>query len=134
MVSEFLSGNMNSLSHSDDLFYHSSNTSLSADVEHHLVSTLFTSDLQQVALNCITYNTEVTLIVAQAQKLLFAIHRYTDRWLFASDRPSVDLCDDKNCLLTFEVINPHVHGSAVRCGKCTGVYSYNSVFNTEEGS
>ena len=89
------------------------------------VGFLFYNDMKQVMINCITYNTEVTPVVNCAQKLLTVLYRHVEKWLNSLDRPDVEDCDDKHCLLSKEFINPHTYDSSTKCGKCSGAFSYN---------
>jgi hypothetical protein len=88
----------------------------------------FYADMKQVIFNCFTYNTELATVMSSAQKLLQAIYRHVDRWILASDRPPIDCCDDKCCLLTQEKI-VHQKTVNIKCGKCSGIFNLDSVEN-----
>lgn len=92
-----------------------------------MVSLLFYQDMMQVVINCFTYNTEVTLVVSQAYKVLCAIRRYVQVWIVSSTRPPVEACDEKVCLLTGTPIFANVPGSILKCGKCTGAFSCETI-------
>ena len=100
---------------------------ITSDSEYR-ISREFYLDMKQVVLNCFTYNTELSPIISSAQKLLHAIYRHVDRWILASDRPPVDCCDDKSCLLTREKII-HQKTLNIKCGKCSGAYNLESLEN-----
>eukprot|EP00981_Chlorochromonas_danica_P010092 scaffold3044_cov176-Ochromonas_danica.AAC.10 len=99
----------------------------------------FYKDLQQVAINCFAYNSEISPIISQAQKLLQIIHRHTHRWLININTgagkgmmgrqlgvnnylPPVEYCSDKYCLLTHTVINYNLN-DCIKCGKCYGCFN-----------
>jgi len=84
----------------------------------------FCRDLLQVVINCVTYNSEDSPLVAQAQSLLLASYRYLERWIDATPRPALSLCDDRFCLLSQQFIDPSLSSSSVlKCGRCSGSYS-----------
>jgi hypothetical protein len=89
-----------------------------------VVAALFASDALQVPTNCVTYNTEITPVVAQAYKMLHATHRLLDRWIHAPARPKLTFLSDHFCLLTQEYIDP---SDSVKCGKCCGAYSVSAL-------
>jgi hypothetical protein len=90
----------------------------------------FYEDLRQIVLNCISFSTELPVVVGQAQKLFLIFHRYCSQWIFSPSRPSIERCNNEfYCLLTQEPIHYHAHSynnnrsEIIKCGKCTGVYS-----------
>jgi hypothetical protein len=84
----------------------------------------FCRDLLQVVINCVTYNSEDSPLVAQAQSLLLASYRYLERWIDATPRPDLSLCDDRFCLLSQQFIDPSFSSSSLlKCGRCSGSYS-----------
>ena len=101
--------------------------------ENESISVQFYEDMRNVAVNCITYFSEFYSIVAQAQKLVAAVYRHVERWMAlpqsADDGeqvfPTVDQCDEKYCLLSFVQME---RGSPLKCGKCLGLYSCESVY------
>ena len=115
------------------------------------VGLAFYKDIRQICMNCITYNSEFTPMVAQAQKLLHVVQRHVIRWvLFSSGRnkdlhiarPLIDACDDDHCMLTSAVIPPFRSGfgsgatsmSAITCGRCSGTFSIDELqksFNSD---
>ena len=92
--------------------------------EDTLVAALFASDLMQVPINCISYNSEITPVVAQAQKMILASHRMLTCWLYSSSRPPLTMLGETFCLLTQEYI---VNTDALKCGKCTGFYCHSAL-------
>lgn len=96
------------------------------------VGAQFYEDMRSVAVNCIVYNSEVTGVVAQAQKLVAAIYRHVDRWMSGgSASPSLEQCDEKYCLYSFQLVE---RGSPLKCGKCLGTYSYQSMYQLSQCS
>lgn len=89
-----------------------------------LVSALFAADMLQVPTNCITYNSEVTPVVAQAQKMLHATHRLLSSWIHSPTRPPLTMLSENFCLLTQEYI---VATDSLKCGKCAGIFCYSAV-------
>lgn len=102
--------------------------------ENESLSVQFYEDMRTVAINCIAYFSEFYSIAAQAQKLVAAVYRHIERWMLipqSSDDgeqhafPTVDQCDEKYCLLSFVQME---RGSPLKCGKCLGLYSCESVY------
>jgi hypothetical protein len=61
--------------------------------------------------------------VAQAQSLLLASYRYLERWIDATPRPDLSLCDDRFCSLSQHFIDPSLSSSSLlKCGRCSGSY------------
>ena len=100
------------------------------------VSVQFYEDMRKVPINCICFFSEYYPLVAQAQKLVAAIYRHSERWLLQPLRergdwvegrayPTVEQCDEKFCLLSF---NPMEKGTPLKCGKCFGLYSCEAVY------
>jgi len=87
-----------------------------------LVCALFSADVLQVPTNCMVYNSEVTPVVAQAHKMLYATHRLLSCWLHTTST-STNLCSENYCLLTTEYIQPD---NSLKCGKCAGMYCYSA--------
>jgi hypothetical protein len=87
----------------------------------------FYNDMRQVFLNCIAYYSEMSPYASQAQKLLQALGRHSQRWLFGSSLPPLSVCDELSCLLSFQkVIGPPVFGSNtnfIRCSRCQAIVS-----------
>jgi hypothetical protein len=121
----------------------SSNGNKDADQDQ-LVCAAFHADMKQVIINCITYNTEVTVLVAQSYKIAFALHRYMDRWVWSANRPvPATAIDDRTCMLTGHslVAEQHEKGhyaaatalsnGALKCGKCTGLFSIDAIFQSK---
>jgi hypothetical protein len=102
--------------------------------ENEPLSVQFYEDMRNVAINCISYFSEFYSIAAQAQKLVTVVYRHIERWMLipqsaAEDGehpfPTVDQCDEKYCLLSFVQME---RGSPLKCGKCLGLYSCESVY------
>jgi hypothetical protein len=94
----------------------------------------FYADLRQVLLNCISFSTELPVVVASAQKLLLTIHRYIHQWVFSSSSssdpsstvPPIDHCSDNYCLVTGDyMVTAKIE--SIKCGKCQGIYSLNGL-------
>ena len=84
----------------------------------------FYRDVRQVCVSCITYNTEATILVMHAQKILQALYRHTVCWVLSQSRPSeISLCDDSHCLLTHSSIPSGTTGASIKCSRCLGVYA-----------
>lgn len=92
--------------------------------EDALVAALFTADVLQVPTNCVAYNSEVTGVVAQAQKVLHATHRLLTSWIHSPHRPPLTMLSENFCLLTQEYI---VQTDSLKCGKCAGIFCYSAV-------
>lgn len=92
------------------------------------IARAFYTDIRQVSINCITYSTEAALIVAPAQRMLLTIYRHFDRWLLSPHKPSIDLCDEKYCFLTGEVLGAN-KSISLKCGKCAALYNLDAVEN-----
>eukprot|EP01042_Synura_sphagnicola_P000235 gene235-242_t len=88
----------------------------------------FYEDVRQVAINCVTFNTEMSSIVMQAHRLAQALYRHFLRWVIASPKsesgenstglnsslPDISLCDEHHCLLSHTALSPNVSGSTVK--------------------
>ena len=95
----------------------------------------FYRDCRQVVLNCFTYNTEVTSLVAQAQRLLMALARHFQRWVLPSPPGhscplSEGCCDDHHCLLSGSLLNLQPPMNAIKCGRCAGMYCLDALYST----
>lgn len=93
------------------------------------IITCFYRDMLQVPINCITYNSELLIVVAQAQKLIQAIHRHMDRWLLNSNLP-IESCDNQHCLLSGNIIASGAANAGhnnVKCGRCSGIFCLNTL-------
>lgn len=104
----------------------------------HKVALLFYEDMKRVFMNCITFNTEAITNVAQAHKLLAVLHRHFDSWVWSASRASdITQCHDGCCLLTHTVIQYKADPSIlcdVKCGRCSGVFSVDSLTRTDTGA
>jgi hypothetical protein len=118
------------------------------------VASAFYHDIRTVCLNCVTFTSESSAIVAQAQHMLEVVQRHLLRWvLFPSSdleqhavrRPAVEQCDESHCLFSLHPIPVHrsVPGfgplghTSITCGKCSGVFSlaalHSAFSKSEEG-
>ena len=88
----------------------------------------FTRDMLQVPINCITYNSELLPVVANAQKLIQAIHRHADRWLHNQNLP-IESCDNQHCFLSGNILSagPNNSFNNVKCGRCNGIFSLDAL-------
>ena len=89
----------------------------------------FYRDMLQVPINCITYNSELLVVVAQAQKLIQAIHRHMDKWLLNSNI-AIDACDNQHCLLSgnsLTAVGTNAPTNIVKCGRCSGIFCLNAL-------
>jgi hypothetical protein len=111
-----------------------------ADVAYR-VAKAFYRDFRTMCINCVTFNSEITPLVFQAQKVLQAAQRHIQKWvLFPKQtnggnsilrRPMISECDEQHCLHTFDVIQQSrtLVSDQVRCGRCSGVYSLQGLEN-----
>lgn len=91
------------------------------------VADAMVKELKQMFINCVTYNTEYQTIVAQATKLYLFTHRIAQRWIYDSERPPLEQCSDSYCMLTGTPFSNSSKAEAIRCGKCSNNYHYESV-------
>jgi hypothetical protein len=100
---------------------------ISSEIE---IASKFYSDMKQIFLNCIVFNTELSPTVAQAYKFLHILARYMDRWVISRDRSPFSQCNDSYCLLSHSIIPYTFEPGAVfsiKCARCTGVFSLDAV-------
>lgn len=90
----------------------------------------FYEDMKTVLLNCISFNTEITTIHPQAQKLLPILWRYTYNWALSRSRPALSMCDDSVCMLSQQPIPLATKDSTyeiVKCSRCTAIISLDAL-------
>jgi hypothetical protein len=104
-----------------------SSTSTNRRSGYNAVARAFYRDTRQVLVNCFTYNTEITTIVAQAQKVFQALWRHSKRWLLdpADELPPLSFCDESHCLLSLNSVSTQ---SNIKCGRCCGVFSIDDLY------
>lgn len=88
----------------------------------------FYADVKQVFLNCITFNSELQNMMAQAHKLLLMTHRLMQCWIYSKDRPEPSNCNEKYCMLTGASISSS-RIEVIRCGKCMGIFNVDALMN-----
>lgn len=86
----------------------------------------FYQDMRLVALNCVSFNSEIPL-VAQAHKLLHCLFRHMYCWVFSKSRPTeLEMCNERYCLLNNQPIT-NMKTDCIKCGKCLGVFHLDSL-------
>jgi hypothetical protein len=86
------------------------------------IASRFYVDMRTVFLNCVTYNTELSTLVASAQRLNCALWRHCQRWLFGPDRLPFDCCDENHCLRSGVCLLNNDERS-IKCPKCFGIFA-----------
>lgn len=92
--------------------------------------------MRQVTLNCFTYNTEVTSVIAHAQKIYHALWRHFKRWVLpptvagngvkSFPQPPMNKCNEQHCLLTTRQIEHSPQ--SIRCGRCSGTFHLDALY------
>lgn len=80
---------------------------------------MFYADLRRVCANCLAYNTELSELCAQAEKLMAVADRLIHAWIFSSKRPGLELLSDDRCSVTHEVPQKQ---EKVKCARCVAVF------------
>jgi hypothetical protein len=111
----------------------------------HPVVATFYRRVRLVLYNCMTFNTEATLIRAHTQKLMTALTRYTTQWCVgrtAGSSPNGEVCgpmsmdqlSDNVCILSGEIIDLSPGGrkhqqdiTGVRCARCIAQFSIDAL-------
>jgi hypothetical protein len=101
------------------------------------VANYFYREMRQVLLNCFTYNTEAIALVSQAQRLLHSLHRHVNCWIVTGTTspllPPLSACNDQHCLFSsVPIINNSHHHVSIRCGRCLGIFSIDSLHRSHQ--
>jgi hypothetical protein len=98
--------------------------------DYKTVAGAFFNDVRQVFVNCFTYNTEITPLVSQAQKVYQVLWRHARLWLFApkDELPPIGICDESHCLLTHNMVTG-TSQTTIKCGRCCGNFSVDDLYD-----
>jgi hypothetical protein len=86
---------------------------------------LFINDMKTVVMNCYSFNTELTILTAHAQKLSHIINRHVESWILDINRPPLSKCNEHYCILSKKEFpnNTKEEIFSIKCEQCYGLYS-----------